>query len=266
MKLMLLIFSILLTFPVNSVSYNCNASPSELLKIRSCCKLPNFVSRKMENHCFEESRGKEENCMINCYFKDSKILFNGVLDKTALRRIIYDNNPTYSTHIPVAVDKCQFNETESLSQSVVDYFDCVYDHLAQHCEEFIESPQCEEVKQQFQFCKINCSLTPSWKPCCDLKLLSDDITKANNQKRRLCESKFSKELEQKCILDTKKSGDSKNITKILNGKPENIFRLFENSSFFSENWETSMKKASEVCASNIKGLNVDSNFREKKAL
>ena len=263
MKLIFFVSFILFIFQVISIEHDCGVSPSHLQKLRNCCKLPNFIDRKLENICFEECKGKNTNCTIDCYFKDSKILFEGVLDRTVLRNVIAANNPTYKSSIPAAIDKCQFKEIGSLSQNVLNYFNCVYDMIALDCDDFVENPECEENKQQFEYCKVNCSMMPDLVQCCKPKLLSEDISNEYRQNQRRCRSELSKKLELDCIVKKRQNGECNSINKILKGKAENISRLFQNTSTFSENWETLIKKASGLCATKIKGFNVGSILEKK---
>ena len=252
MKLVVFIFSILFSFPVDSINYDCSTSPSHLQNLRNCCNMPNFIDRKLENICFEKCKGKNTNCTIDCYFKDSKILFEEILNQAIKRSSLLSKSPFYVYSIYQAIENCQLKEDRSSRQSFINFFDCLYDLIALDCNDFVEIPECKIVKQQFEYCKINCSVMPLWIPCCQPKLLSEDITSKCRQKPKLCAYELSIQYESKCIIDIKNRCISNSFINILNGKAENIFRLFKKDENF-EKHDFLMEKASKACASKVTG-------------
>lgn len=241
----------------------CN--PSSLKPVRDCCNIPHHSNDLLQNVCYTRCALKSidvrSDCAVDCYVNMTGLIRDGSINKSAAKRI-YENNAYHDRVwlklIGDGVDKCNFESTESLTENLIKFYNCVDDFLSENCVSFIQTSECDKVEEHFETCKNiqpDCSVWPKhlMNPaiCCQTPSLFSETLN----------SKCRTECHRKQFLLTKQIECLNNCTYIETGlKAEGKFNfevvkkmLIESSGNKSEIWEKPIENAVNVCEKFITG-------------
>ncbi|KAG5668895.1 hypothetical protein PVAND_016813 [Polypedilum vanderplanki] len=143
---------------------NCILIPANFPSIEQCCKLPELIRNKIVKNCELDCRSDENpSCADECYLKNSGIIENGKVNKTA---ILNEGQINFIKEIiSDAVDKCE-NSIDGISDAksrISALINCIKKETSKECTDFKTRKQCNETEKYFEDCmlqKINCSLWP----------------------------------------------------------------------------------------------------------
>lgn len=243
---------------------DCENWPSNLKKVEECCNIPFHSNSLIQNICYSKcvikAKDLQDDCTAECYVNMTGLIKEGTINKVAVKRI-YENNcfsdRRWAKTISDAVDKCEYDSSESVMKNLVKFYNCADDFLAANCVSFIQSVECDATEDHFEQCKKiepNCTAWPIdlMHPdvCCKIpKLISDDLT---TKCRFGCQRKeFFSHKQVECM---------QNCTYIdtglkLNGKFdfEVVKKILMESTNKTEAWEKPIGEAAEVCEKLLKG-------------
>lgn len=159
--------------------------------------------------------------------------------------------------IDKTVDSCEFQEADSLTQSLAIFYECVNHKLADNCVEFVNTRECDKVEEYFETCKDiqpDCDSWPESLPnpevCCKtVRLFNRELIQ---NCKKICAMKelyipLQLNCTHRCLFnDSKVRVDGKfdfNVVKSL---------LMKNSKN-NLNWEKPIENAVEKCEKKLKG-------------
>lgn len=244
------------------VSEGCDPWPSNVRSTRECCLIPHHSNDLIQDMCAMQcfSHGSQENeCPTNCYINKTKILKEGTIDKTVVKRF-YHNNNVYFDHdwkkfIDLGVDKCEFASSDSVTQSLLSFFNCVSDFLANNCISFLQVPECVATEDLFDKCRkdpANCSKWPNTlmhpASCCNTPQLENEGIKL--ECRVACERKELFVAERNKCIDKCVDASIQSEGKI---DFELVKKVLIESSKKVEAWEKPIASAVEACEKDMKG-------------
>lgn len=257
-QLLIFLCYLSLAFSDEELTEGCDPWPSNVRSLRECCNVPYHSSSMLQDMCMMRCSQKEQDseCAIKCYIDYTLLLKEGKLDKAIVKRLYYNN--VYYEHqwykvIDESVDKCEFAPSDSTTQSLAKFYDCVSNFLANNCVSFMQSEECGKTEDLNDKCKKtppNCKEWPvnmlhPFSCCITPQLISQNLT-------RRCKV----ECERKEFFITKQLECVNNCTDAViktDGKID--FELVKN--MFIENgngaWETSIVGAIESCEKVIQG-------------
>jgi hypothetical protein len=207
---------------------------------------------------YNEARGRNflklQKCLETC-MSTKNLLFDEEkkLNKTAMKSMYeFTVQNSYGTHwmtlINEAVDNCEPKSTESITEILATFLNCIEDHLANNCIEFnLFEDACVATFEQFEKCKKikqNCSVWPaslmSPQSCCLVpSLISNTLLRSC---RSQCEEKeFFLQLLDSCIQKCHSEGAKINSSGNFDFEAVKSM-LFENSDK-SVDWKATIDEA-----------------------
>lgn len=244
----------------------CDPWPSNLKPIRDCCNIPHHSNDLIQNICYtkctEIKVDESSDCSVECYVNmTGLIVTKGSINKTAAKWI-YESNALYERRwikpISDGVDKCQFDSTGSLTQSLVKFYDCVDGFLSANCVNFLQNDECDQVVEHYESCRniqTNCSFWPTHQMnpdiCCQTPQLLPEILYSKCKTRcRQREFLLMKQIEcmNNCtFIETGLITGDEIDFKVVN------MMLIESAGNKSNIWEKPIRNAAESCKKSISG-------------
>ena len=183
---------------MNSTTLSCKPYPSDLRSLEECCEVPVLfdvnVKRSCEHICLDV-KAADQNCVIECLFRNNGLMKNNEINKTALAHT-FDKfglgDPEWRNITREAIDECwlEHNESKSFQDIFEEFEKCMNKFYLEHCVEGKEPVECDKVSEFMEECQniaADCLTWPKWivklpEYCCDNRpeLFSKEIkTKAD---------------------------------------------------------------------------------------
>lgn len=199
-----------------------------------------------------------EDCAVGCYVNMTGLIKDGTINKATVKRIL-ENNAYYERQwkkvIEAGVDNCEYQPIDSMTQSLVKFYECVNKYLANNCVSFIQSNECDETEAYFEKCKNIQPNCESWPvnymypdSCCKSPLLfTDDVKLKCKVECKRTEFLIMKQFE--CVNNCTYAGLR------TNGKIdfEVVKKILAENSNRAEKWEKPIESSVEICEKVIKG-------------
>lgn len=235
---------------------DCEPWPSHILTPLECCELPGFVfSRLSLIYEFDCGRSPKKNdCIMSSFLNDTGIIKAGKLDKNAVKQSYFKYEVSMETinEATKAIDECIFEKQENLTQSLLNFFNCVDQNYAKNCPSFKKIDDCHATAEYFYQCKnieVDCKKFRIDPDCCNNppKPINSTLTLhcSNLCLRKEIFYTARAECQYSCIAE--KTVRNGNIDYDL------IRETLYQSVTKAERWEITIVLAFEVCGNEVKG-------------
>lgn len=252
----------------DSQPQSCFPWPDKLLSIRECCNTPFHYNSALLNHCYFGCKSlsldafEQNDCASRCYTNYTLLVNDdGELNKNVVKRIYNGNafnEPKWMKVINETVDFCDYNKSDSLTESLASFYECVNSKLENSCVKFINTRECDEVEEYFESCKNiqpDCNIWPddliNPEGCCKtVPLFNREIQQTCRQNCAMKELYIPRQVNctWRCMFnDSKVHMDGKFDFSVVK------FLLIQNSKS-NPDWEKPIEIAVEKCEEKLKGL------------
>lgn len=131
--------------------------------------------------CSEDKKnGQNPDCPYNCLLVNNGIMRNKVINRTAVEWTLSKfglGNPGWIPVIHDGLDKCplEHDANVTLKETFKKFEDCINVYFREHCIDFSEQVECDEVEEFMMKCQsisYNCTVWPRWivklpETCCN---------------------------------------------------------------------------------------------------
>lgn len=245
-------------------SDDCKTWPSNLKSLQECCTVPYYLNVMVQNvcqvKCSIKTKYLQYDCIADCYLNMTGLIKDGTINKLVAKKIFENNihiDKNWIKLISDGVDKCEYEKNGTVIESLIKFYNCVNDFLAENCLTFNQYSECFATEAHFVKCKNispNCTAWPTNvihpEVCCKVPAL------------------ISQNLKTKCRIQCQKkefftisiSECSQNCTFLEAGLQADgtisfdvVKRILRENANTSEAWEKSITEAVEVCEKTTKG-------------